>query len=79
MNFIKTTIVGGILFLVPLIVLLAIVGKALEISHKFVAPLAARIPFESPLGLETLGRRTVAASKSCWTVSRGVGIWYAMG
>ncbi len=52
-QFLKTTIIGGILYLVPFIVLLAVIGKAHEISSKIVMPLAARIPFESVVGLET--------------------------
>jgi len=52
-EFFKTTIVGGILFLVPLIVLLAILGRAHAIISKFVTPLADRIPIESVLGFET--------------------------
>ena len=44
MHFARTTLVGGILFLVPIIVLIAIVEKALELIHKFSDPLAARFP-----------------------------------
>ena len=39
-RFIKDTIVGGVLFMVPIIVLLAILGKAHGISMKIVQPLA---------------------------------------
>ena len=52
LGFFKTTITGGVLYLVPIIALLAVIGKAHEISSKLVMPLAARIPFESPFGLE---------------------------
>jgi uncharacterized membrane protein len=51
-EFIKTTVVGGVLYLVPIIALLAVVGKAHEMTSKLVVPLASRIPFESPFGLE---------------------------
>jgi uncharacterized membrane protein len=44
LNFARTTLVGGVLFLVPLVVLVAIVGKALELVHKLTDPLAARFP-----------------------------------
>ncbi len=31
MNFIKTTVIGGIVFLVPVIIVVAILGKAFEL------------------------------------------------
>lgn len=39
-RFVKDTIVGGILFMVPIIVLLAVLGKAHQLSMKIVQPLA---------------------------------------
>jgi len=45
--------VGGVLFLVPFIILIIILGKALEILIGIVAPVAERIPLESAIGLET--------------------------
>lgn len=53
LKFARTTLVGGILFLLPVIVLVIILDKALAISHKIVAPLAAHIPMKSAIGLET--------------------------
>jgi uncharacterized membrane protein len=44
LNFARTTLVGGVLFLVPIIVLIAVIGKALEFVHKLSDPLAARFP-----------------------------------
>ena len=35
---------GGILFLVPIIVLIIVLNKALAIAHKLVDPIAARLP-----------------------------------
>ena len=52
-RFIGNTIVGGILFLVPIIVLLAILGKAHKITSRLVVPLAERMPFESIVGFST--------------------------
>ncbi len=43
-NFARTTLVGGLLFLVPIIVLIAVVGKALSLVHKLTDPLAERFP-----------------------------------
>ena len=50
-HFLKTTIVGGVVFLVPIIVLTIILGKAFGISRKIVAPLSALIPVESVAGV----------------------------
>ena len=44
LQFIRTTMVGGALFLVPLVVLTVIVEKALGIARKFSDPLAMRFP-----------------------------------
>ena len=52
-RFIRDTLVGGILFLVPIIVLVAILGKAHKIASRIVQPLAAKIPYESMIGLST--------------------------
>jgi uncharacterized membrane protein len=47
----KTTLVGGIVFLLPLIVILALLGKALALVVKAAAPIAAAIPAERIGGL----------------------------
>jgi len=39
-NFLKTTILGGVLFLVPVVVLIAIIEKALGVAQKAAVPLA---------------------------------------
>jgi uncharacterized membrane protein len=52
-RFVRDTIVGGVLFLVPIMVLLAILGKAHAISSKIVLPLAQRLPSEFVAGLST--------------------------
>jgi uncharacterized membrane protein len=44
LNFARTTLVGGILFLVPIVVLVVILDKALSIVHRLTDPLAARFP-----------------------------------
>jgi len=51
--FLKTTILGGLIFLLPL-ALVAMVGeKLLHLLAKFVTPLAKALPFESALGIQT--------------------------
>ena len=46
-RFIKTTILGGILFLVPIVILIAIIGNALELSNIIAVPLAERVIVDS--------------------------------
>jgi uncharacterized membrane protein len=43
-RFIRATLAGGLLFLVPIVVLAVIIEKALAVAHKIVAPLAAELP-----------------------------------
>lgn len=51
MKFLRDTIAGGILFLVPFVVLVIIIERALELANKIVAPIAARIPVNSVIGI----------------------------
>jgi len=44
LKFLKTTVVGGIFFLIPVIIFIAIIGKALELTKKLAAPLSALLP-----------------------------------
>jgi uncharacterized membrane protein len=53
LKFLRTTLAGGILFLLPVVVVVIILGKALTIAGKIVAPLAAHLPVESAIGLDT--------------------------
>ena len=46
-RFLKTTLVGGIVFLVPIIIFVAVIGKALKIMKKVADPLAAITPIDS--------------------------------
>jgi len=52
LKFIRTSLVGGILFLLPIVVVAIIVGKALAIAGKIVGPLAAHLPEDSVFGLD---------------------------
>jgi uncharacterized membrane protein len=45
LKFIKTTIIGGLLFLIPLVLVLVVIGKAYAVVNKIVAPIAAHLPF----------------------------------
>lgn len=53
LQFLRTTLVGGVLFLAPLVVLAMLLEKALLLAHKFVQPLAEHIPVHSVIGLKT--------------------------
>ncbi len=44
MNFVKTTILGGLVFMIPIVVVVAIVGKAFRIMRTVAAPLKVYIP-----------------------------------
>lgn len=52
-RFLRTTLAGGILFLLPIVVVAILVGKAVEIADKIVGPLADLLPVHSPIGLKT--------------------------
>jgi uncharacterized membrane protein len=45
-NFIKTTVLGGVIFLIPFIFVVAILGKALAWTHKLATPLLTHLPIE---------------------------------
>lgn len=51
--FLRTTLIGGLLFMVPIVVMVAVFGKALAITHKLMDPLAENIPVESIVGMQT--------------------------
>jgi hypothetical protein len=53
LQFLRTTLVGGLLFLVPIIVLVVVLGKALVLAHQLVDPLAEHLPVHSVVGLRT--------------------------
>jgi uncharacterized membrane protein len=50
-RFIKTTVLGGLLFLFPIVFIAAIIGKALEVTNKLSAPLAGLLSVDSIGGL----------------------------
>ena len=53
LNFLRTTLLGGLLFLVPIVAFVFIIEKAVALSHKLVQPVATHLPFKSLLGLDT--------------------------
>jgi uncharacterized membrane protein len=51
MKFVKTTIVGGIVFMVPIIIIIVILGKAFALMLKVARPIDKLIPIESIGGI----------------------------
>jgi uncharacterized membrane protein len=49
--FVKTTLVGGLAFLVPVVLLGLVVGKAAGLVRRVARPLAARLPVDSLFGV----------------------------
>jgi len=50
-NFLKTTVVGGLLFLIPVILLLVILSHAMRLVGKVAAPIAAAFPAHEIAGV----------------------------
>ena len=51
MAFLKTTIAGGILFLIPVVVIIFVVAKAFSILQAISKPIAAKLPFTNIAGV----------------------------
>jgi uncharacterized membrane protein len=45
LRFIKTTVLGGILFLVPIVIFIVVIGKALQLINMVAEPMAKLLPF----------------------------------
>jgi uncharacterized membrane protein len=52
LQFLRTTLVGGVLFLVPVIVLVVVIGKGLVLVNRVAEPLAEHLPVPSLIGLK---------------------------
>ena len=61
MKFLKTTLVGGMVFLVPIVVLVMILGKAYTIMAKIAAPMAEWIPVDAVGGIALANLLAIAA------------------
>tara|TARA_B100000809_G_scaffold63282_2_gene59989 strand:- start:10364 stop:10969 length:606 start_codon:yes stop_codon:yes gene_type:complete len=53
-SFLKTTLIGGVFLIVPIVIVLIILGKVIEILRVLVKPIVKKIP------LDTIGGITVA-------------------
>jgi len=59
-QFFKTTALGGILFLIPVIILIVILAKAHELVSKLAAPALTIVPVESVFGIAVVNLVTLA-------------------
>lgn len=50
-SFLKTTLIGGLMFLVPVVLVLVVLRHAMQLAAKAAAPVAAALPAGSPLGI----------------------------
>ena len=50
-SFLKTTLIGGLIFLIPFVIILAILGKALKVMILFAEPIAKMLPIEAVAGI----------------------------
>ena len=48
---IRTTLIGGVIFLIPLVFVVAVVGKAIQIMKSVAVPLSELLPVESVAGV----------------------------
>ena len=46
-RFLRTTVLGGIVFLIPIVIFISVTGKAWELTHKLATPLARLLPVDS--------------------------------
>ena len=51
LKFLKTTVLGGIVFLVPLVIFIVVLGKAVILVNQLATPIAATFPAQSVGGL----------------------------
>lgn len=50
-SFVKTTLIGGAIFLLPVIIVLFLVGKAIRVVAKVSEPIAHELPYKSVAGI----------------------------
>lgn len=65
LGFIKTTILGGLVFLLPLVAITAVVGQAIKIMIEAAKPLDALIPIESIGGIALVNILAIASIVLC--------------
>ena len=69
MQLLKTTIVGGVIFLIPLIIVIMVLGKAFKIMLVVAQPLSAWIPVDSVGGIALINILAVLAILVCCLIA----------
>jgi uncharacterized membrane protein len=60
-EFAKTTLAGGFLFLVPVVLAVVLVGKALQLTGQVLAPVTRLVPVETVAGIVVLDLLAITA------------------
>ncbi len=60
-SFVKTTLIGGLIFLIPIVIIMAILGKAIKMMMVVAQPLGKMIPFESVGGIALVNILAIVA------------------
>jgi uncharacterized membrane protein len=72
--FLKTTIVGGVLFLLPVALVLLVLGHAMRLARKVAEPIASHLELERLGHFEIIGTVTIVAVLVLVLVSFGAGL-----
>jgi uncharacterized membrane protein len=72
-QFIKTTVIGGVLFLIPLVLIVILIGKAHQAVRTIVVPIAAHIPLEHAASLMAIVLLLVVAFLTGLVARTGLG------
>jgi uncharacterized membrane protein len=75
--FLKTTTLGGVLFLLPLAIILMILGYALKVASMVAQPMAERFKIDDIGDVAGVGLVTVLSALVLVLVSLGAGVWTA--
>ena len=71
-EFVKTTVIGGLLFLVPVVLLVVLLEKAVAIALKVMVPLASHFPNQTVVGVTSA---TLIAILLLLVLSFGAGLF----
>ena len=72
LRILKATLIGGLLFMVPLILMLVVLRKGIEFAKKVVTPVAALAPVESVAGVTMV---TLVAALLLVLIAMGFGLF----
>lgn len=72
---IRTTLVGGIIFLIPLVFVVAVFGKAVQIMKSVAVPIGDLIPIESVAGVAIVPILTTSTNLPLKLIARLTDLW----